>query len=444
MSCSPPVFPVVGIGTSAGGLEALESFLQRVPRHSGMAFVVVQHLDPTHKGMLVELLQRVSVLPVEQATDGQRLEPDHVYVIPPNRDLSLLRGELHLFQPTSAGGVHLPIDFFFRSLADDQQERSIGVILSGMGSDGTLGLRSIKEKAGAAFVQAPSSAKYDGMPRSAIEAGLADIVAPVEELPAKILAYRQHAPHIERPTGEPEDKTLSALQRVFVLLRSHTGNDFSLYKKTTILRRVERRMGLHQIDTVGHYVRFLRENPREIELLFKELLIGVTAFFRDPECWVPLVHEALPALLSGNVSDGALRAWVPGCSTGEEAYSLAMIFKEAAEPFRSLRNVTLQIFGTDLDREAIGKARQGLYPHTIAADVSPERLRRFFVHEERGFRVAKEIWSGTAARMAHASMQAHSGWPTRAYQRASSSALAGSNACTTRIATACGKSGERR
>jgi two-component system CheB/CheR fusion protein len=384
-------FPVVGIGTSAGGLEALESFLKRVPRQSGMAFVVVQHMDPTHKGMLVELLQRVSLLPVEQATDGVEVEADHVYVIPPNRDLSLLRGKLHLFPQPTAAGLHLPIDFFFRSLADDQQERSIGVILSGMGSDGTLGLRSIKEKAGAAFVQAPSSAKFDGMPRSAIEAGLADIVAPAEDLPAKILAYRQHARHIDPADVEIEDKTLSALQKVYVLLRSHTGNDFSLYKKSTILRRIERRMGLHQIDALAHYVRFLRENPREIELLFKELLIGVTSFFRDPECWAHLSQEALPALLASSASEGVLRAWIPGCSTGEEAYSLAMIFKEAAEPFKSVRNVSMQIFGTDLDRDAIDKARQGLYPDTIAADVPPERLRRFFVREERGFRVAKEI-----------------------------------------------------
>jgi two-component system CheB/CheR fusion protein len=383
-------FPIVGIGTSAGGLEALESFLKGVPRRSGLAFIIVQHMDPTHKGMLVELLQRASLLPVEQAEDGVEVEPDHVYVIPPNRDLSLLRGKLQLF-PATAAALHLPIDFFFRSLADDQQERSIGVILSGMGSDGTLGLRSIKEKAGAAFVQAPSSAKFDSMPRSAIEAGLADVVAPAEELPAKILAYQQHARHIDPADLELEDKTLSALQKVYVLLRSHTGNDFSLYKKSTILRRIERRMGLHQIDTLAQYVRFLRENPREIDLLFKELLIGVTSFFRDPECWSQLSEEALPALLASSVGESVVRAWIPGCSTGEEAYSLAMVFREAAEPFKSVRNVSLQIFGTDLDRDAIDRARQGLYPETIVADVPPERLRRFFLREERGFRVAKEI-----------------------------------------------------
>src|SRR5262245_2218290 len=246
-------FPVVGIGASAGGLEALHAFFSHVPERSGMAFVVVQHLDPTHQGMLPELLQRSTRMPVRQATDILKVEPDHVYVIPPNKDMSLLHGTLHLLPQTSPRGLSLPIDFFFRSLAEDLQERSIGVILSGMGSDGTLGLRAIKEKAGAAFVQALASAKFDGMPRSVIDAGLADVVAPVEELPGKIIAYRQHAPHISRPHAELEDKAHGALEKVYVLLRAQTGNDFSLYKKSTIYRRIERRMGLHQIDTIDRY-----------------------------------------------------------------------------------------------------------------------------------------------------------------------------------------------
>src|SRR5205085_6081778 len=240
-----------------------------------------------------ELLGRVSAIPVQQARDGMRVEPDHVYVIPPNRDLSLLHGELHLVPQATPRGLNLPIDFFFRSLAEDQQERSIGVILSGMGSDGTLGLRAIKEKAGAAFVQAIESAKFDGMPRSVIDAGLADVVVPVEDLPDRILSYRRHAGHIARPEEAIEDKAQSALDKVFVLLRAQTGNDFSLYKRSTLHRRIERRMGLHQIDGIAHYVRYLRENPREIDLLFKELLIGVTSFFRDPEAWDQLAKEAL-------------------------------------------------------------------------------------------------------------------------------------------------------
>jgi two-component system CheB/CheR fusion protein len=372
-------------------LEALEQFLQQVPAQSGLAFVIVQHLDPAHQCMLVELLGRVSALPVLQVKDGMQVEPNHVYVIPPNQDMSLSKGHLYLFPKPTAPGLHLPIDFFFRTLADDQQQRSIGVILSGMGSDGTRGLRAIKEKAGACFVQAPSSAKFDSMPRSAIDAGLADVVASVQELPARIAAYLHHATHGHRPALELEDKALNALEKVYVLLRSHTGNDFSLYKKSTIYRRIERRMSLHQIDNVADYTRFLRENPAEIEFLFKELLIGVTSFFRDPESWELLRREALPALLATAPQNGVLRAWVPGCSTGEEAYSLAIAFKEAAEPFKAARSIALQIFATDLDRDAIDRARQGLYHDTIVADVSAERLRRFFVQEERGFRVGKEI-----------------------------------------------------
>jgi two-component system CheB/CheR fusion protein len=384
-------FPIVGIGASAGGLEALEAFLKRVPEHSGIAFVVVQHLDPMHKGALVELLQRATRMPVGQAQDGLRVEKDHVYVIPPNRDLSIFRGVLKLLPQTAPRGLNLPIDCFFRSLATDQQERSIGVILSGMGSDGTLGLRAIKEKAGAGFVQALGSAKFDGMPSTAIEAGLADVVAPVEELPEKILAYLQHAPYITRPDVHPSDKAESALEKVLVLLRMHTGNDFALYKKSTVYRRIERRMGLHQIDGMSSYVRYLRENPKEIDLLCKELLIGVTSFFRDPAAWEHLGREVLPALLAERPRGSVLRAWVPGCSTGEEAYSLAIVFKEALERLKAPKNLALQIFATDLDRDAIEKARVGLYPTNIAVDVSPERLRRFFVDEDRGYRVGKDV-----------------------------------------------------
>jgi two-component system CheB/CheR fusion protein len=384
-------FPIVGVGASAGGLEALEAFLKHVPAKVGIAFVIVQHLDPTHKGMLVELLQRSTAMPVVQASDGETVKADHVYVIPPGKDMSLVRGALHLLPQVAPRGLNLPIDFFFRSLAEDQQDRSIGVILSGMGSDGTLGLRAIKEKAGASFVQSISSAKFDGMPRSAIDAGLADVVAAVEDLPARIVAFHKHTPHLAAPAAQLEERTHNALEKVFVLLRAHTGNDFSLYKQSTIFRRIERRMGLHQIDGIANYVRFLRENPREIDLLFKELLIGVTSFFRDPASWEHLKADVMPALLASRATGGMLRAWVPGCSTGEEAYSLAMVFKEAMEPLRPVKNLGLQIFATDLDRDAIEKARQALYPDNIAADVSPERLRRFFVQEERGYRVGKEI-----------------------------------------------------
>jgi len=384
-------FPIVGIGASAGGLEVLEQFLRHVPAASGLAFVIVQHLDPTRKGIMPELLQQATDMKVMQVKDRTKVRPDCVYVIPPNKDMSILRGILHLLAPVAPRGLRLPIDFFLRSLAQDQQERSIGVILSGMGSDGTLGLRTIKEMAGVVLVQEPATAKFDGMPRSAIDAGLADIVAPVDELPGRILAYLRRTPLITRPEGTLEDKTRSALEKAVILLRAHTGHDFSLYKRNTLYRRIERRMHLHQIDKIAAYVRYLQENSQEVDLLFKELLIGVTSFFRDPTPWEHLREKALPDMIAGRSPGQALRAWVPGCSTGEEAYSLAIVFKEAMEQVRPKGSFALQVFATDLDRDAIDKARQGFFPDNTAADVSPERLSRFFSKEERGYRVCKEI-----------------------------------------------------
>lgn len=383
--------PVVGIGASAGGLEALAHFLEHVPLASGLAYVVIQHLDPTYKGMLPELLQRTTPMAVLQATDRMEVKPNCVYVIPPNKDMSILHGKLHLLEPAAPRGLRLPIDFFFRSLAEDQREMATGVILSGMGSDGTLGLRAIKEKAGLTLAQEPASAKFDAMPHSAIDAGLVDIVAPAEELPAKIVSYlRQIRPDME-PAPILPSKSQTALEKIVILLRERTGNDFSLYKKNTVYRRIERRMGLHQIETITNYVRYLRENPQELDLLFKELLIGVTSFFRDPPVWEALQKEILPALLAAHPNGKILRAWVPACSTGEEAYSLAIVFKEVLEQLKPAARYGLQIFATDLDQDAIDRARQGFFPNNIAADVSPERLGRFFIADENGYRVCKEI-----------------------------------------------------
>jgi len=384
-------FPVVGIGASAGGLEALEHFLSHVPKNSGLAFVIVQHLDPTRKGIMPELLQRTTSMKVIQVKDRTKVEPDCVYVIPPNKDMSILHGVLHLLEPVSPRGLRLPVDFFLRSLAQDQQEHSIGVILSGMGSDGTLGLRAIKEKAGVVLVQDPATAKFDGMPRSAIDSGLADIVAPADELPGRILAYLKRTPLVHTSGLTPEDKTESALEKAIVLLRAHTGHDFSSYKKNTFYRRIERRMGIHQIDKIASYIRYLQENTQELDLLFKELLIGVTSFFRDGTPWEQLRESVIPALLAGRPAGHALRAWVPGCSTGEEAYSLAIVFKEAMEAAKPPKTFKLNIFATDLDKDAIDKARHGVYPENIAADVSPERLKRFFAKVEHGYRVGTAI-----------------------------------------------------
>lgn len=384
-------FPIIGIGASAGGLEALEQFLRKVPQGCGMAFVIVQHLDPTHKGIMPELLQRTTTMEVLQVRDRMRVKPNCVYVIPPNKDMSILNGVLHLFEPAEPRGLRLPIDFFLRSLAEDRQELAIGVILSGMGSDGTAGLRAIKDKAGLALVQDPASAKFDSMPRSAIAAGLADLIAPVEELPEKITGYLRHVPGNAKADLNLSEKDQSSLEKVLILLRAKTGQDFSLYKKNTVYRRVERRMGIHQIDRIASYVRYLQENPQEVSLLFKELLIGVTSFFRDPVAWEHLLEEVIPALLKERTAGGTLRAWSAGCSTGEEAYSLAIVFKEALEKVDPSGTLTLQIFATDLDRDAIDKARQGCYPANIAADVSAGRLHRFFVKDESGYRVGKEI-----------------------------------------------------
>ncbi len=384
--------PIVGIGASAGGLEALEQFLKGVPAAPGMAFVVVQHLDPSRKDLLVELLQRSTPLPVVQISDRMRVESDHVYVLPPNCDLSILHGVLHLLEPAAPRGLRLPIDFFFRSLAADRPAHSLGVILSGMGSDGTQGLRAIKERAGAGFVQSPETAKFDSMPRSAINAGLADVVAPPEELAEQIIAFVKHVPLlVARPEVDRADSDRSGLDKVIVLLRAMTGHDFSLYKKSTIYRRIERRMGLHQLTQLPEYVRYLRDNPQEGELLFKERLIGVTRFFRDPAVWEQMETDVLPALLAKYPNGGALRAWVPACSTGEEAYSLAIAFREVLEQEKPAAHYSLQIFATDLFKEAIDKARNGVYPATITADVTEPRLRRYFSLAAHGYRVSKEI-----------------------------------------------------
>lgn len=384
-------FPIVGVGASAGGLEALENFLAHVPAGSSMAFVIVQHLDPTRDSAMCALLQRVTPMTVCEIKDRMKVKPNTVYVIPPNKDLTIAKGMLHLLDFVAPRSLHLPIDSFFRSLAADLNERAIGVILSGMGSDGSQGLRAIKEKAGLAVVQDPAGARFDGMPRSAIAAGVADIVGPAEALAERIIVHLQHVP-LPRAIPEPEaPPSQTALENITILLRERTGNDFLLYKRNTLCRRIERRMALHKIDSLANYARYLRANPEEIDLLFKELLIGVTNFFRDPAVWDYLTTKAIPAVLAAHPAGKKLRAWVPACSTGEEAYSLAIAFKDALGLVKPSGRFSLQIYATDLDRDAIGKARLGCYPESIVADVSPERLDRYFTPKENGYRVSNEI-----------------------------------------------------
>lgn len=384
------LFPIVGIGASAGGLGAMEQFLKNVPKNSGMAYVMVQHLDPTQKGMLPELLQRVTPMKVSQAKDNMMVSPNCVYVIPPNKSMSILRGKLYLFQPLEKRGLRLPIDIFLRSLADDRKELSIGIVLSGMGSDGSTGLRAIKEANGVVLVQDPNSAEYDSMPRSAIDSVLVDIVAPPSELPQKLIGFLKHLPLV-KSNLEVEHKEQGALEKIIVLLRSYTGNDFSQYKNSTIYRRIERRMGVHKIDKIASYVNLLQENPKEGEILFKELMIGVTNFFRDSKVWEKMEQEIIPAIIDKLEGNTMLRAWVPGCSSGEEAYSLAIIFKEVLAKMNPPKNISLQIFATDLDADAVETARKGHYSVNIEVDVSPQRLSRYFVKFEDGYRVTSEI-----------------------------------------------------
>jgi two-component system CheB/CheR fusion protein len=389
-----PGFPVVGIGASAGGLAAFEAFFSGMPPDTdpGMAFVLVQHLAPGHKSILTELLGRYTRMPVSEAKDGVVVRPNHVYIIPPNCDMAFLGGALHLLEPTALRGLRLPIDFFFRSLARDQRERAIGIVLSGTGSDGTLGVRAIKGEAGMIMAQVPTSTEYDGMPRSAIDTGLVDYELPPAEMPARLITYAAHAfgkAGVARPAPTP--KAESALNKIFILLRDQTGHDFSQYKPSTIHRRIERRMIVHQIETMAGYVKYVQQTPAEVEALFRDLLIGVTNFFRDPQAFQVIEEQVIPKLLSGRPASGVIRVWSPGCSTGEEAYSFAILLAERQESMK--QSFKVQIFATDIDTRAIATARAGLYPANIAADISPERLARFFAAESDGsaYRINKGI-----------------------------------------------------
>ena len=384
-------FSIVGIGASAGGLEALSAFLKNVPKNSGLAFVIVQHMENNSKDILGDLLQSYTSMRVVQAYENISVEQDCVYVIPPNKNMAIKNNVLHLFNFTQPHNLRLPIDFFFSSLAKNKQVRSIAVILSGMGSDGTAGLRKIKENGGGVFVQEPSSAKFEDMPRSAIETGIVDVITTVEAMPSKIISYLENKPDMVVADMENTDKLKSYFDNIIVLLRAHTGHDFSSYKKSTIQRRIERCMGIHKIDDMSTYVRFLKDNPQELNLLFNEFLIGVTSFFREPKEWDVLKDEVIPALLAERSPTDTVRVWISGCSTGEEAYSLAIAFKEAMDKLKPFKDFSIQIFATDLDREAIDKAREGVFSVNIAKDMSTERLNKYFVKVDRGYMVSKGI-----------------------------------------------------
>jgi two-component system CheB/CheR fusion protein len=383
-------FPVVGIGASAGGLSAIEEFLAALPgdRDLGMAFVLVQHLDPDHKSLLLDLVRQYTRMPIAWAADGMEVQPGHFYVMPPNADVAIMDGRLRLMEPDAPRGRRLPIDGFFRSLAQERRELAVCIVLSGTGSDGVVGLRAVKGEGGMAMAQQPESAAYDAMPRNAIATGAVDYVLTPAEMPAQLVAYADRAFRVlPQPVQARTDD--ERLTRVLVLLRDRTGHDFSSYKRSTIRRRVARRMVVTQVDGMDDYARILSADAVEVETLFRELLIGVTNFFRDPDAFAALVGAVVPKVMSIRSPGDPVRVWVPACSTGEEAFSIAILLQEYAEDAK--RHVPIQIFATDIDTEAIERARAGVYPGSIAADVSPERLSRFFTQEGDGYRVRKSI-----------------------------------------------------
>jgi two-component system CheB/CheR fusion protein len=383
-------FPIVGIGASAGGLEALELFFSHVPNKSEMAFIVIQHLDPTHKSLMSSLLKKYTTMEIAEIEDGVTVEKNRVYLSPPDTNIAIIDNTLHHVTPEKVHGINLPIDFFFRSLAQDQGQRAIAIVLSGTGSDGTLGIEAIKGEGGMVMVQQEAQAQYNGMPKSAIDTGLVDFVLTAEEMPGQLITYARH-PYIDTTQSAkiPEADFQTAMHKILLLIRNKTGHDFSLYKQTTIRRRIERRMALHQVEKVVDYVRFLDRNPSEVESLFKELLINVTRFFRDPDAFEALEKEVIPEIFERKEQDQPIRIWVPGCSTGEEAYSLVMLFNEAMEKHK--KHFSLQVFASDLDAEAIEIGRRAAYPESVSADVSEERLARFFTKEGNTYRVKKAI-----------------------------------------------------
>jgi two-component system CheB/CheR fusion protein len=382
----PDNFLVVGIGSSAGGLEALYKLLDALPPDTGMAFVLIQHLDPTHRSMMVGLLAGHTAMPVLEAADGMPVERDHVYVIPPAAYLSIHDGALRLTNPRERHGARMPIDFFLRSLAEDCGARAVCAVLSGSGSDGSIGLTAIRDRGGLVIVQDPEDAGHEGMPRSAILTGAADLVLPVSGIPAALVKHSRLA-HPER--ARPAPASGAGLAEVIELLRAHTAHDFALYKEGTLLRQIERRMAMASIGDIGVYLSTIRDNPDEIERLAKDMLINVTQFFRDEKTFEALAETIVPGLIKRQPLNTPIRIWDAGCSTGEETYSIAMLFLEEIASAR--RNVKLQVFASDVDDGALTIARDGLYPESIRRDVSPARLERFFVKVPQGYRVTREL-----------------------------------------------------
>jgi PAS domain S-box-containing protein len=382
-------FPIVGIGSSAGGLEALQKLFAAMPPDGGLAFVVAAHLDPTQKSLLAELLGRCTRMPVVEIESAVRIEPDHVYVIAPDQELAIRGGVVQTRQPSVPRGYRHPVDSFFRSLAEDQGERAVGIVLSGTGTNGSLGLRFIKAEGGIAIAQEPESAAFQGMPRSAVATGIVDLVLSPEKMPDALLGLARHA-YVRQPAKAVEEGTpAEQLRTLLAIVRAETRQDFTSYRKKTLLRRIHRRMGLHQIAELQAYVERLRSDPGEVRALAADLTINVTGFFRDPEAWGILAEKVVAPLVQERPSGSAIRVWVPGCSTGEEAYSVAMLIREQAEAARKAFDVRL--FATDVASGVLSPARAGTYPGSIALDVGEERLQRFFDKEDDTYRVKKAL-----------------------------------------------------
>jgi two-component system, chemotaxis family, CheB/CheR fusion protein len=385
-------FPVVALGASAGGLVAVRGLLDAMPGNTGMAFVVIQHTAPTHDSLLVDLLASHTLMPVRQAKHGMTVEPNHVYVNPPGAYLSIERLGLSLSSLPEGGNIRLPIDHFLQSLAVDRQQRAICVILSGTGTgtDGSLGLQSVKQQGGLVIAQDPTEASYDGMPRSAIATGAVDLVLALKEIPKNVIAYarRRHAV-TSAPAGRPVQILGAAVAAIVDAVKYRTGHDFTQYKQGTLLRRIERRMGMNRIGDPEKYLASVRQDPAEAEQLAKDLLVSVTGFFRNPDAYNLLAQHLSANLIGQHRGDRPIRAWVAGCSTGEEAYSIAMLLIEFADAAQ--RRIGIQIFATDIDQDALLTGRAGLYPASIAATVSPERLSRFFIRQDHNYRVTTDL-----------------------------------------------------
>ena len=371
-------FLVVGLGASAGGIKAFKEFFANVPPGSGIAYIVILHLSPEHESHLAEVLQFATEMPVTQVQGTVKIEPNHVYVIPPNKSLAINDGHLTLSEIKHVEERRAPVDIFFRTLADSKTAHAVSVVLSGTGPNGSMGMKRVKEMGGICIVQEPLEAEYSDMPHNSIATGLVDYVLPVAEIPRKIIAYKERfgQPSIALKLQEQPEAEEQTLRDIFTQLRVRTGHDFSNYKRPTVMRRIERRINIHELDGLPAYARYMREQKAEAQALLKDLLISVTNFFRDREAFEVLERAVISRLFNGKGAQNQVRVWVAGCATGEEAYSLAMLLTEFAETLQSAP--VLQVFATDIDEQAVATAREGFYTRADVVDISPVRLRRFF------------------------------------------------------------------